>query len=525
MSAMEGNLLQMLGWPLKRWRVWREISLLSALHMEISWVAPWLVALLTSEKIASAALIALLLSLMAVLVYFGLRASALLGFGQRVRQVGMVALMLLVLPKILATILYPGEALSISEVFVRFRDAMQFSKNLLPNEFLVVLALLFVWMRAIRWATADGLPSEMLGRFRWGFVILLVYVFAFVWVGQGGLGGFLYAFFFFAWMAMGSARLAHTEANPAAGSRFFSSKWFAGFGAGILAFTALLFVLDQLMRAQFPHLQQIAFYLWLVFWGLVVLALSPFIVLIAGVYEWLLRRVDPAAWKQLEPLSDFLGSARDRVAEILEELSTVVESPFLQRLLEWLNSLNLSGLLPLIRSTFLWGALLVFLLVGIYYAGRRIGIWKALRGSWRGEQSFSSEEIKQSWLAAYWRKRLGKFLGDLRNLADVRRGRRLLAAARIRRVYSYLLGLSSQLGTIRKDAETPLEFMPALMKTFPSHPEEVEKISKAYLRVRYGELDETPDDLIEVDRAWLQLRIEGERLKKERKRTLKRKKV
>lgn len=83
-----------------------------------------------------------------------------------------------------------------------------------------------------------------------------------------------------------------------------------------------------------------------------------------------------------------------------------------------------------------------------------------------------------------------------------RRGRQLLAAAHIRRIYTDLLELCNRLGKPRPIAKTPLEFLPELRSLFPGQPDELELITAAYLKVRYGQLPETQEEVRKVLAAW-----------------------
>jgi hypothetical protein len=80
--------------------------------------------------------------------------------------------------------------------------------------------------------------------------------------------------------------------------------------------------------------------------------------------------------------------------------------------------------------------------------------------------------------------------------------RRLLAAARVRRIYAQLMDLCEKLGHGRPAALTPLEFLPTLKQVFPEGKSQVGLITHAYLKVRYGELPETDAEVKEIRQAW-----------------------
>jgi len=176
---------------------------------------------------------------------------ALMSIRQSLRLSLLGLFLIIVIPIVGRTILYPNQDIgyfqSISLIFSGFQN----TQNLLPNEFLIVFSLVFAWLRAIRWATSDALPSEMRSAFRFGFLVLVIYIFVFIWRGQQSLFGFEIVFIFFALMAMGSARIARSEANPAIRGKLFSGNWFLALLAFLLIFSLLLGLLGRGMNAQF----------------------------------------------------------------------------------------------------------------------------------------------------------------------------------------------------------------------------------------------------------------------------------
>jgi hypothetical protein len=98
---------------------------------------------------------------------------------------------------------------------------------------------------------------------------------------------------------------------------------------------------------------------------------------------------------------------------------------------------------------------------------------------------------------------------------SLRPARRRLAAARIRRIYAALLVLSEKLGRPRPAGRTPLEYLPQLQELFADYAGELEKITGAYMRVRYGETPESFQEVQEIESAWRSIQAEGQtRLKR-----------
>jgi len=94
-------------------------------------------------------------------------------------------------------------------------------------------------------------------------------------------------------------------------------------------------------------------------------------------------------------------------------------------------------------------------------------------------------------------------------------GRRLLerlgllrqwrVAASIRRIYRLMCRAAAAAGYPRLEAETPYEYLPTASKVWPDYAVEVRQITEAFIRVRYGEVPETREELAEIHEAWRRL--------------------
>jgi hypothetical protein len=107
------------------------------------------------------------------------------------------------------------------------------------------------------------------------------------------------------------------------------------------------------------------------------------------------------------------------------------------------------------------------------------------------------------------RDRLDDLGRSLRGRAGLGPGQRWLAAAKIRRIYARMMDMANKLGVPRPPASTPLEFQPILEEMLPDAKEDVGLITAAYLRVRYGEIPETNEEIEQVENAWEQVRTTG----------------
>ena len=99
----------------------------------------------------------------------------------------------------------------------------------------------------------------------------------------------------------------------------------------------------------------------------------------------------------------------------------------------------------------------------------------------------------------------------------LRNARLLYGAMRIRWIYAHLMELSARLDHPRPKSKTPLEFLPNLEVLFPAYKSELEMITDAYLRVRYGALPEADEEVEIIETAWQQVSLRGQELVKELK--------
>ncbi len=81
-------------------------------------------------------------------------------------------------------------------------------------------------------------------------------------------------------------------------------------------------------------------------------------------------------------------------------------------------------------------------------------------------------------------------------------------ARSIRRIYYQMVFAATHRGFPRETAETPFEYLATLDRLWPENRVETELITNAYVRVRYGQLPETPADLQVIFDAWLLLEKE-----------------
>ncbi len=78
-------------------------------------------------------------------------------------------------------------------------------------------------------------------------------------------------------------------------------------------------------------------------------------------------------------------------------------------------------------------------------------------------------------------------------------------AASIRSIYQQMCQAAASVGYARSDTETPYEYLDTLAKVWPDDRPQSMLITEAYIRIRYGEIPETKDELEEIQEAWRML--------------------
>lgn len=91
---------------------------------------------------------------------------------------------------------------------------------------------------------------------------------------------------------------------------------------------------------------------------------------------------------------------------------------------------------------------------------------------------------------------LQRLLGRLGLLRDWQ------TAVSIRRIYRKMLRAADASGYPRLEAETPYEFLKTLAQAWPHNRQETQLITSAYVKIRYGELPETQQELQAIKDAW-----------------------
>jgi hypothetical protein len=489
-----------------RFRPWREMAIIFLLLMELSWVVPWFRALTAKTYAAPSWRVFVTLLGMSLIAYYGLRFINYLHLRSAIRQSLMLGLLIISILLGLNTLLYAGEALSILEIINRPLRSMADWSTLIPDEFVVILAILIGWWRGISLAQVHIGPQVVQDYFRLGIIMYVLFVFMNTLATGETPGLLLYLFFLSGMVAMSTARMSILHTLRGGRQNIFDRGWLIGIVMAALLIDGLVFVVGWMAGGQAAIV------------GAIILSIFGFVAVLAwlifspilAVLIWIIRRL-PGLSNTFENLTENLEQFASMMRNLTGQFFKFLENISLIRTLkDWA---------PILKSAALWGILILFA------AG--ILTWVAFR-LWQDRDRRKVLEELQSLIRGgdIWKMLLtglnqhfANLLGQVQQVFDLRSRQRQRAANRIRQIYADLLNLCAELNHPRPNAITPLEFIPILNDLFPNQSTEIGVITHAYNQVRYGQVPEIKSDVEEIEQAWLSVKAQGvERVKAEKRR-------
>ena len=485
-------------------RPWRELALLMLVGMEISWVVPWFRSLTPASHAVSPWQGALIL---AGIMFFSLsmvRGMDFLRLRSSVRQWVTLGLLLVSVFVGLRTLLYSDEPILLSDMLSRPLRNMADVRVLIPDEFVIMLAVLIGWWRGISLAQERIGPTVVREHFVVGIIMFVMFGLVNTLVTGETPGYFVFSFLFFSTLAMSFARFSVLGQLKGGRSADFNRRWFIGVFLASSA-TVGIALLSAEVIARFLH--WIA-YLIMGIMGLIALLvwllLTPILALLIN-----LINKNSSGSPLFKQLSEQIDRFQTMMRELMERLSTFVGISGLgETISRWTPGIKL----------ILLGSILALVIAGILI-WMAMQIWKERkrrRISEEQEVIFDRNELWQL-IKTILRNQWNSLANNVSNAADLRKRARLRAAARIRQVYGDLMDLSEELGSPRNEAQTPLEYLPDLARCFPLFTDQVFLITQGYLRVRYGELPETHQEVSDVEEAWKQVQTAGKEMLEEHK--------
>jgi hypothetical protein len=356
-----------------------------------------------------------------------------------------------------------------------------------PGAVLVVFFVVWMWWRGLSLSRNDIRPIVAWRRFELGLSFFMAYLFIAVRANFILPGfGIMVLFLFSGLLSVIFARVSYVGITKGVQKNPFDLRWLLSVG-GILSATVLLAglaggLLSGQYRLVLDFLTEAVKFM---------IALAIFVLGIPG----LLISV------ALGPLVPWLRSLLHPLQNNSSQTSP------LQNLYPFYPDQGQVVNLPAILQTVIFWGLILVIVIGLMLRAR-----KAFGGRQLDEPDEPESLLKKGEARDLLRKALRNALeGAARRL---RPARRVLIAARIRRIYAQLLDLCEELNLPRRPQQTPLEFLPEMGKLFTAQIEDLEMITQAYVRIRYGELPESQGEVAAIEKAWQNVQAEGQRMKR-----------
>lgn len=486
------------------WRPWREIALLMLIIMEVSWVVPWFRSLTPATYSASALYSFIIFFAMMLLAHTTARFLNYMRIKVVIRQVIMILFLFISILIGLKLLLYSNDKLTFLELINRPVDSFADWKSLIPDEFIVAIAIIIGWWRGISLAQEHVGPHLVMNHFNIGIFMFFLYGFINTMVTGESPGALIYLFIFTSLLAMGSARMSILHTLRGGGEPTFNRSWFIGMSIAALIVVLITGASTSFLGEGTGFIGYLVTGIFYIFMLLTYLIFSPVILFILWVFGKL-----PFNLEILESIAETLRNIQSAMQQIILNISDLINQSGITKII--------SDWAPRIRTILIW----VILLIAII----GVAVWVGIR-LWKERERRVLRDDQESLLnpGDVWKLLRSALLdgfkdlwGNITNLNLFSIGRQHRAAERIRQIYIEMMEMCLQLDVPKHEAETPIEYMPKIQQLFPNMTHDIKVITFAYNRIRYGEFPEQIQDVNTVEDAWKRLSQEGQFLLDSRK--------
>jgi len=471
-------------------RYWRELAIFSLMVMELSWVVPWYRSLTPETYAVTIWRVFFVLLGFLLLAHLSTRLMNFLDLKINIRRAVTLVLIVLSIFMGLKLLLYETEPLQFGALFNRPFQAFSDVRGLIPDEFVVIVVVLVVYWRGLSLASKYIDPMSVRQDFYIGLGMFVAYILLNTLVTGETPGPMLYSFFVSALIAMGAVRIFTITQLRGGARNPFDLRWFMGILVTTLVIVGLAGLIAWLASERTSIIGGIGGLAMGIFGVIMLVLISPLIFIIER-----LAASMPQASGAFQSIINVMEDLRNTLGEVANNFFILFNIP---SLLKWMQK---------VKPVLLWGFVIAISLAIIFSISR----W--LINERRSELDEREGLIERGDVLGLLRRafqdRLERLGQSLRGRTRLRTGQRWLAAAKIRRIYAHMMDLAKQLGVPRPPASTPLEFQPVLEDMLPDGQADVQLITAAYLRVRYGEIPETKEEINEVESAWENVRVLG----------------
>ncbi len=478
--------------------LWRELASFTLIFMELSWITPWYIQLVAPTIGATPPRVFAVFFIILTGIYVETRLVEVLRITVRIRLILFLIYFVLSALFGLKFLFYFQEPFGLVGSFIHLIQVIGQIDEWIPREFTGIFTIFLLNLNGVRLGLEPPEPYRVFRGFWIGigaFLLLgLIYRTLPAWISFGMLALFL----LFALVGMCSARFAllgrlrGSQRIPFDRLRILEVGLFTGGLVGVSILVA------SLVRAPAPFLmmEELAYLVFRILLILVALIMAPAFLIMSLLFP------------NLQPIPE-VAHIISLFSQILDQLRELFA--FLTRGLQDINFRWILDMKPVIR-----GGLLVLVAglvcLWVYHLYRQM-LQKEIQDREQPglDESFARLERPG------WRNPFRFLLGRLGMRPGWSSSGRIRAAERIRLIYSQLCLQAALLGKPRPDYQTPLEYLSTLQGLYPGRQADLEAITQAYLRVRYGELPETYSQVETVLAAWEHISHDNTRLLKNQK--------
>ncbi len=211
-----------------RFRPWREVGVIGTMLMGLSWGIPWFRSLTQATTVLSTGYAFLVFGIMMLAAYSCVRLLNALRLRASIRRGVLLSLLIVSVLIGLKMLLFAEEDVSIADLTDRQLTSFSDAFALIPDEFIITVAVLIVWRRGSSLANEKIGPRLIRSAFGIGVAMFFAFIFFNTLVTGETFGNLPVLFLFAALMAMGAARVSVISTLRGGRDSPFDRRWMVG---------------------------------------------------------------------------------------------------------------------------------------------------------------------------------------------------------------------------------------------------------------------------------------------------------
>lgn len=467
--------------------LWQWLALITYVLMEMSWLVPWMQSLSMNIYLVNSFLLILVSSIIVLLNVGVIKTAELLSLNTGIQR-WLSGLILGVDLLIGLNFLMTGNSAGATQEFLNRRlSAIEEFFSIIPAWFWVTIIVIGLWWWSLQLAKQRIIgPMTVFSKFRIGIVMFAIFAMASLLVPLAKAinpYGELFTFIGCGLISLVASRVSILSRLRGGGQSPFDRRWMLAVFLSVLFFTLLAYGIGTLATGQSEA-----------FLGMV----TGFMVFIGAVFAapilLVLYLIEPSVDAIRESLPTPGLEATPTPMPEMGELGSSGTGGFITA-----NSIfNLTPELRIVLILIGIVAVVIFLIWSFRWISRT---GRSNENGIQTEYILENKDILNM-IREMFKRQLDQTTSGLRDRTKLSQKEKIIAAEKVRTIYSKLLEHAAQIGYPRQNSVTPLEFQSDLFQAFPNGKNEVVLITSAYVKIRYGQFLETQDEVSRIEAAW-----------------------